>query len=233
MNRKKAPYGKRMAALIIDMFAIIALFFVFEFAAVNPIMKSATDNVEVSEKYTEIDNQYKAIQDEYGIYIYDNGKRVQNKEVSEETQTNFNNDSRVIALKEEIKPYGNKLIKYSVMEYSIALFLAALIELFVLPLIFKDGKSLGKILMRITINNDDYSRIKWYQLLVRFLVQFIFEIYLGIFTMLLSSLLSLVISSTNRKNKTLPDLIAKTMVYSDLPIEKPVVAKEIDKNDNI
>ena len=145
MERKKATYGSRMGAFIVDMFLIVILFFIFEFALCrNTIgnMKVVKDNLQT---YNYYETEFAKVQDEYEIYIYDEeNNRVYNEKLTEETKAAFEADERVVKIREEIDPYAKKVIAYATIEYSIALFLSSFIALdkHFLVLLGPDYKSL-------------------------------------------------------------------------------------------
>ena len=221
MERKKATYGSRMGAFIVDMFLIVILFFIFEFA----LCRNTIGNIKVVKENLQIYNQYETefakVEDEYEIYIYDEeNNRVYNEKLSEETKATFDADERVIKIREEIGPYAKKVIAYATIEYSIALFLSSFIALFVIPLIFKEGRTLGKLLLKVAVRNKDDSDIRWGKLLLRWIVQLVLEITIGLLTLLALPLISLVCTTFTKDNKSLVDLICGTKVVQDLPVPR-------------
>lgn len=221
MERKKATYQTRMGAFIIDMFLIILLCFFFEFAVSRNVVgtnKNVKENLAMYELY---DAEFGKIQDEYQIYIYDeDGKRIYNEDLTDETKQAFENDERVKQIRIDIRPYSQKVIAYAAIEYSIALFLATMVALFILPLIFKEGRTLGKLILKVAVRNKDDSDIKWYKVMLRWLFQLVFEILLGVLTLLITPLMSLICTALTRENYSLTDLVCKTRVIQDLPVTR-------------
>jgi preprotein translocase subunit SecA len=89
------------------------------------------------------------------------------EKLTEETKTAFETDERVVKIRKEIDPYAKKVIAYATIEYSLALLLSSFIALFVIPLIAKEGRTLGKFLLKVAVRNKDDSDIKWHKLLLR------------------------------------------------------------------
>lgn len=221
MERKKATYGSRMGAFIVDIFLIVILFFFFELAVCRTTIGNLSVVKENLATYNYYEGEFAKIQDEYEIYIYDeDGKRLYNEKLTEETKNAFETDERVIKIREEIDPYAKKVIAYATIEYSLALLLSSFIALFVIPLIAKEGRTLGKFLLKVAVRNKDDSDIKWHKLLLRWFVQLVLEIVIGLVTLLALPLISLVCTTFTKDNKSLVDLICGTKVVQDLPVPR-------------
>ena len=161
--------------------------------------------------------------------VYDeDGKRLYNEKLTEETKTAFETDERVIKVRNDITPYAKKVIAYAAIEYSIALLLSSFIALFVIPLIAKEGRTLGKFLLKVAVRNIDDSDIRWPRLLLRWFVQLVLEIVLGLLTLLAIPLISLVCTTFTKDNKSLVDLICRTKVIQDLPVPRASKNKFIE-----
>ena len=229
MERKKATYGSRMGAFIVDIFLIVILFFFFELAVCRTTIGNLSVVKENLATYNYYEGEFAKIQDEYEIYIYDeDGKRLYNEKLIEETKTAFEADERVVKIRKEIDPYAKKVIAYGTIEYAIALFLSSFIALFVIPLIAKEGRTLGKSLLKVAVRNKDDSDIKWHKLLLRWFVQLVVEIVLGLLTLLAIPLISLVCTTFTKDNKSLVDLICRTKVIQDLPVPRASKNKFIE-----
>lgn len=221
MERKKATYGSRMGAFIVDIFLIVILFFFFELAVCRTTIGNLSVVKDNLATYNYYEGEFAKIQDEYEIYIYDeDGKRLYNEKLTEETKTAFESDERVVKIREEIEPYAKKVVTYATIEYAIALFLSSFIALFVIPLIAKEGRTLGKFLLKVAVRNADDSDIRWHKLLLRWFVQLVLEIVIGLVTLLAIPLISLVCTTFTKDNKSLVDLICKTKVIQDLPVPR-------------
>ena len=221
MERKKATYGSRMGAFIVDIFLIVILFFFFELAVCRTTIGNLSVVKDNLATYNYYEGEFAKIQDEYEIYIYDeDGKRLYNEKLTEETKTAFESDERVVKIREEIEPYAKNVVTYATIEYAIALFLSSFIALFVIPLIAKEGRTLGKFLLKVAVRNADDSDIRWHKLLLRWFVQLVLEIVIGLVTLLAIPLISLVCTTFTKDNKSLVDLICKTKVIQDLPVPR-------------
>lgn len=221
MERKKATYGSRMGAFIVDIFLIVILFFFFELAVCRTTIGNLSVVKDNLATYNYYEGEFAKIQDEYEIYIYDeDGKRLYNEKLTEETKTAFESDERVVKIRAEIEPYAKNVVTYATIEYAIALFLSSFIALFVIPLIAKEGRTLGKFLLKVAVRNADDSDIRWHKLLLRWFVQLVLEIVIGLVTLLAIPLISLVCTTFTKDNKSLVDLICKTKVIQDLPVPR-------------
>ena len=211
------------------LFLIVILFFFFELAVCRTTIGNLSVVKENLATYNYYEGEFANIQDEYEIYIYDeDGKRLYNEKLTEETKTAFEADERVVKNRKEIEPYAKKVIEYAAIEYSIALLLSSFIALFVIPLIAKEGRTLGKFLLKVAVRNSDDSDIRWPKLLLRWFVQLVLEIVLGLLTLLAIPLISLVCTTFTKDNKSLVDLICRTKVIQDLPVPRASKNKFIE-----
>jgi uncharacterized RDD family membrane protein YckC len=100
-----------------------------------------------------------------------------------------------------------------IVEYFISMFIGGIINYIIIPLILKNGQTLGKKLLQIYVVNlrGDYH-VKWVQSLVRGISIVVIEIELGIVSFGVIPLVSLLVSAFNSKGQSLHDLICSTTV---------------------
>lgn len=100
-----------------------------------------------------------------------------------------------------------------IVEYFISMFIGGLINYIAIPLILKNGQTLGKKLLQLYVVNlkGDYH-VKWTQSLVRGLSLVVVEIELGIVSFGLIPLVSLIVAMFTNKGQSIHDLICSTTV---------------------
>lgn len=119
---------------------------------------------------------------------------------------------------DEAKKASHLLAAYNLLELSICAFLGLLIVYILIPLIFKDGISIGKLMFRLRIvSTKGNGQVRKLQLFFRGLVIIFFEMIASIYTMSmfyvpLFLVISLIIMFVNKKQLTFHDLVCSTMV---------------------
>lgn len=125
--------------------------------------------------------------------------------------------------------YGNKvsaaaaykLAAFNYLEFFICAAIGLIVVYVLLPLFFKDGKSVGKMLFKLKIISSKGSiQVSKLQLIFRGLVIIFFEMVISIYTMSifylpLTLLVSLVMMFVNKKQLTFHDLVCSTIVVDD------------------
>lgn len=221
MEKKEPMIGRRLIAMMID-FLLLSLIAFFCFGLiVHPLTTKVTNYNDVVENYQQLDKEYCSIQDEYGIYYYDeNNKRVENVNVSEEVKQQFLNDERIVALKDDIIISQQDILKFAIGEISIAILLGSLVVFILLPLCLRKGRTLGKLTMKLFVVDTKYNYIKWYLLIPRQLLYIILNIYLGIITLGIMPLINLIVAILTRENQTIYDLICHSCIADGrIPLE--------------
>ena len=103
---------------------------------------------------------------------------------------------------------------------STLLLFSSLVTYIIIPLIFKNGKTLGKFASKLNVVSDNYEYASWYKIIIRSILSIIFNIYLAIFSLGMVPLFSLLIAISSKDNKAIPDFICKTIVVdAKIPIE--------------
>lgn len=81
-----------------------------------------------------------------------------------------------------------------------------------IPLILKNGQSLGKLITGTCLLTKDGYQIKFYQVIVRWLSYLIYGILLSAFTFLGTALISYTMLMFNKKRRTVSDYVSGTIV---------------------
>lgn len=221
MEKKEPMIGRRLISMMIDFLLLSIITFFFFGLIVHPLTTKVTNYNEVVATYQQLDKDYSAIQDEYGIYYYDeNNKRVENTNVSEEIKQQFLNDERIVTLKDNIIASQQDILKFAIGEVSSSVFLGSLVVFIILPLCLRKGRTLGKMTMKLFVVDTKYNYIKWYILIPRQLLYIILNIYLGIITLGIMPLVNLVVAILTRENQTIYDLICHSCIADGrIPLE--------------
>ncbi len=127
---------------------------------------------------------------------------------------------------------SNRITFINQMCVYISLIIAVTILYLVLPLILKNGQTLGKKMMGLkVVNKKDGSRVNFVTVIIRFfafaVLEFFLSITLNIFY--LPIIISLVIMIVNKQGQSLHDLLARTVVV-DIEIQKYLEEANIDEN---
>jgi len=221
MEKKEPMIGRRLISMMIDFLLLSIITFFFFGLIVHPLTTKVTNYNEVVATYQQLDKDYSAIQDEYGIYYYDeNNKRVENTNVSEEIKQQFLNDERIVTLKDDIIASQQDILKFAIGEVSSSVFLGSLVAFIILPLCLRKGRTLGKMTMKLFVVDTKFNYIKWYVLIPRQLLYIILNIYLGIITLGIMPLVNLVVAILTRENQTIYDLICHSCIADGrIPLE--------------
>ena len=201
-----AKLFNRIAAFLVDCIIILVVFVAVDLVATQKIANKVWG-------YDNLMDQYEQYQIDYGIAYFDtDGNLVYNNVDSSVTEA-FQNDQAV-------QKVASQISWISVMVISINLFVGELIAFLILPLIFKNGKTVGKLLMHMGLATNQGVRIKFWQLLARFLIgifavetvlslEFIYLLGIPVPIPLVGS--AIVMFATKR-HQALHDLIAGTQV---------------------
>jgi hypothetical protein len=211
--------GRRLYAWIIDTFLFLVLLFFVDGLIATPIMNKTTNIEKVLDSYVINSDIYNDLQDEYELYIYVDNQRVQNESISEEVKQDFLNDSRVIEITNTLYYEQTILLKTMIVRLSLSILAVSLIVYILFPLLFNRGRTLGKVIAKLSLNkNNEYA--KWYLVAIRYLLSIIFNIYLAIISLGIIPLINLLLAINHRENRAIYDMILGINVEDNkLPIE--------------
>ena len=217
--KKESMIGRRLYAWIIDTFLFFALLFFVDGLISTPIMNKTTDIEKVLDSYVINSDIYNDLQDEYELYIYVDGQRVQNEAVSEEIKQEFLNDSRVKEITNTLYYEQTILLKTMIIRLSLSILAVSLITYVLLPLLFKRGRTLGKVIAKLSLNkNNEYA--KWYLVVIRYLLSIVFNVYLAIISLGIIPLINLGLAINHKENRAIYDMVLGINVEDNkIPIE--------------
>ena len=211
--KKESMIGRRLYALVIDIFIFIALTFLIDGLVSTPINKATTNIDEIYATFQVNDKRYDELSVQYGIYLEGaDGKLTFNENVTQEQQNDFLADPEVIQLRETLKEESMDLIVNFVVRVSLSMLVSSFIVFFVVPLCIRKGRTVGKLIAKLNIVSKDYSYIKWYQLLLRYFISTITNIYLFILTFGIVPLIILIVTINQKEHQAIYDLAARCYV---------------------
>lgn len=132
---------------------------------------------------------------------------------------------------------ANELSYYFTWELAIATTIVILAFYLLVPLLLKDGRTLGKQIFVLSLVSKNGYRIKKWQIVVRALVFGVVEILGAVYTMMGTILISYTIMIFGKKNMSVHDFVASTRVvdakrsvWFKNAEEAAVYQAELDKN---
>lgn len=215
-NDKKQILIRRIVASLLDVtLTFIASLFIY-FIIVAPISEKTTNILVLQEKYNE---KY----EEYGIKIWNEleNRYIDNKDAKEEDIKAFKEDKEVIELE-------NKIATISNIETISSITLSLAIFYIVLPLISKNGKTIGKKALGLKIESLNNEPLKKTQVIIRGLSFVIIEFSLGLLTYGIIPLISLCLVIFSKKEISIHDRFSKTNVTLVPIYKKESIVKEED-----
>lgn len=219
--KKESMIGRRLYAWLFDTMILLLLAFFFEGFVNGPMIQGLPEVQETLVSYENHWEEYRTLQDEYDVYVYDaDNNRVYNQGITEEGLNAFKNNEEVKVLSEKIYKEQNILINYLVIRICLDLAFSSVIVYLIIPLIAKQGRTIGKLIAKLAIadNNNEYA--KWYLVGARYLLSIILNVYLTLFTIGIVPLVNLLISIGQKDNKSINDLICQTKVVDNkIPLE--------------
>lgn len=173
LSSRTPNFSKRLYASFVDFVFIVFLAIALDFILISPVVKNTMGYNEIKEEYVTLNEQYRDIQDEYGIYVYDSSSnRELNDDIPQEVIDDFLKDERVIKLKEIIPPLQEKLLTYDISILVTDYVVASLLGCLFANIMFGKGVSFGLLLAGIRmvdVNKEKpkigkvfaYGALKW------------------------------------------------------------------------
>ena len=179
-------------------------------------------------------NSYLSIKDESGLFEYKNDTYV---EVGNEEDLNkfYKDNWKIIYDKivasDEYSKYNKVYIEimdeHSGITYAISLLSVVVILMLIIPVIDKRGRTLSKMIFKISVVNDDYEYVNRMNIFIR---QFLF-----IFSciIVIPFVISIAMVLFERRGKSLHDYISFTRLIDDSILKKIILEKEKKKKDEL
>lgn len=187
----------------------------------NLVFKLDDESVFNYESYYKMKYDVSNINPEYKeepIFIYDetNDWFIDNSEsenVKVFYQSLVNDLGNEILEQEKILGYTQKLTAYTMLMFFIAIIPTILILYLLVPLISKDGSTIGKIMLQMrVIDGKSGKKANKFQLFIRFIFFALIDIVLAIFTYGLTIFISIIMMFFYKTRQTVHDVIAGTIV---------------------
>ena len=140
---------------------------------------------------------------------------VTDEEKKEFYQHSFNNAIYRLNNVSPIADYLNKQAWGNIRAWMYASLLGSMIPCLIIPLILKDGKSIGKLVTKLIILTDEGYQYKKWKLIIRYLAIYIIELFGGVVTISLIFVLSCCLVMFSKKHRALHDYIAFSVVIDE------------------
>ena len=218
MSLQRASVWKRFAAWLLD--AILVCVLSVGVAFLLSMLFGFDSRLE------KLTASYERYEQEWGITF--NISEAEYNELSDEEKENYKNASEALEKDTEVIVLYNEVINLALLTISISLLVSIMILEFAVPLIFKNGKTIGKLLFSICLSRPDHVKVSVFQLFVRALLgKYTLETMLPIYIIMLTLFgslgsigtrvlivffgVQLVIFSASRNGTFIHDLIAATV----------------------
>jgi len=216
---QKASFWKRISAWLFDniLVSILAVGIAFLFSALLGY-NQYSDRVE---------NGYARYEAEYGVSFDVSQQEYQNW--TEDMRANYEAAYQALIADEAVLHAYNMVVNLTMMITSLSILLAVLLWEFVLPLILKNGQTLGKKIFGLCLVRSDCVRINNLQLFVRtvlgkYAIETMIPVYIllmlfwgitdlsGTLILVALAVAEILILALNRRNAAIHDLLAGTAV---------------------
>lgn len=171
-------------------------------------------------------DEYLSIKSESELFKYQNGQYVP---IGEEEELNefYKNNWKIVYTEliktEEYSKYNNEYVEvmdgYTSNTYAISLVVALSIIFLIIPLFNKNGKTLSKLIFKISVVNENYDKPTKLQIFIR---QFFFVLLTFLF---IPIVISLVMVLFEKRGKSLHDYISMTRLI-DSGAEKMLIEEK-------
>lgn len=201
--------------------------------------KSGTITEDISDKAISLGYEYLnkletylSIKNESELFEYENGTYVEigtKEEMNEFYKENWKIVYQELVSTEEYNKYNQKYIeimeKYSGITYAISIVASIVILFMIIPIFSNNGKTLGKLIFKVSIVTNYYQKPNKLQVFIR---QFFFVLLTFTF---IPTIISLILVLFDKQGKSLHDYISSTRLI-DSNIEKMLI-KNYDENKEI
>ena len=187
-NEKKKPLKvhlnarRRFFSSLINFVLMLLMAVFLDRMVFSHLLKNTDYYKNQNSTYESLVVEYEKLQDEYGIYYYDEqSSRKETSDVTSETIENFQNDTRVIETYKQISNIQTSLLRYQILIAFISLTASTLILTTFAGIIFK-GRSLGGLIYHFRLMNKNGEYLKIGKIILYGFVKWVFYYILGIFS---------------------------------------------------
>ena len=145
-------------------------------------------------------------------FVLEIRSQVSDQAVIEEVQALYNRALSNFEKTNIFSELRQPLVNINIWGYAGSLVFGLLLFDLVVPLLLGEGRSLGKFLFGLALVDQNGYRIKWWQLLIRFVILGGVEVLLSLVFFVLPLLISSAFLALTKRNQSLHDLIARTWV---------------------
>lgn len=219
VDLQKAGLWKRVAAWMLDVIMISIL------ATGFGLVLSSIMNYDGY--VNRLNDKYASYEKEYGVEF--NISQEKYETLTEEEKEAYQRANEALTKDEELNVVYNMVVHQTLIMTSLGILLSIFLLEFVVPVLFKNGQTLGKKIFGIGLMRTDFVKVNNMQLFVRailgkFTIETMFPIYimllsfLGVFgimgTLVVIALfiVELIILAVSRNNSQIHDLLAGTVV---------------------
>jgi len=229
---QKASFGKRISAYIFDliMLLILATGFAFLMSAV----------VGFDGRMAEMEDHYRRYEQEYGVVVDITAEDYD--KMSEDERARYDEAGKAFEEDEEVAALNSLITNLIFIIVSVSIFLSYLVWEFIIPVIFKNGQTVGKKIFGLGVMRDDSVKVTPFIIFVRailgkytietmvplFMLVLIFFAgsgFAGAAALLLLLALQIGLLIKTETNSAIHDMLAYTVVI-DLPSQMIFDSKE-------
>ena len=218
LDLQKASMTKRLSAYILDLFIVILV--------AAGLMALIYDIVDYDSKANELQSYYDEYEERYGIDTQLSSEEI--SKLSDADQAKYAEASKAFSEDERIRNVYSILINLTIVITSISLLISYVLTDVVLPLILKNGQTVGKKVFNIALMRADGVKASPFQLFVRavlgkftietmlpvlLIMMMLFGVMGGIalIVVLLLLVLQIVVMAISKTNSAIHDLLAVTV----------------------
>ncbi|MFA6755597.1 MAG: RDD family protein [Bacilli bacterium] len=202
MFKQKARMSKRLLAGLIDWSMCLLLAFGLFFYPANAIFSKVFHADELKADNYNLMLEYKIIYiDENGEYQYTEAGKDESNEVYEA----YHNDEKYKSLK-------NTEYLLTLTELGSSLIVSETLLFLIMPLILRNGQTIGKKINRIILTDDCYIKVKFLNVFLRYLTILFIESIASLFTYGVPLILTFIIMCITKDHRTVHDYLSATRV---------------------
>lgn len=218
LDLQKASMTKRLSAYILDLFIVILV--------AAGLMALIYDIVDYDSKANELQSYYDEYEERYGIDTQLSSEEI--SKLSDADQAKYAEASKAFSEDERIRNVYSILINLTIVITSISLLISYVLTDVVLPLILKNGQTVGKKVFNVALMRVDGVKVSPFQLFVRavlgkFTIETMLPVLLIMMTLfgvmggialivvLLLLILQIVVMIISKTNSAIHDLLAVTV----------------------